>query len=502
MSIQSPDPSQEARWFARSLGVFAFVALACLIVSFTEPESWIGSLEEYSPFQNLQAAVLGVAFFANLYAIFRTAGDRRNLFAFALFFTFFLFWREMDLDKEFLHARMFSWTYLFKSDDKIPLVNKILLGAFSIGTAVSWLVFAALRFGSIRRSIAAHLQPRIVFWAALTFLLLFLAQIWDKASMIARHVHVVVHDMADKDPFDEEALELVGEVGVLFLVLAVMRTPPRPMREAWNEVWAWIETPKGRRTVGLAGAALVLCGLGLTALSAVECAAHHPGPYEYELAVNLKAEPDEFAIEYTGLGRGELGMYGLGLALGTAFAGFGLLLALRKLKWRNLAVVAALAAATLALPFVFKEQSLAQDARITVNLEGSLSAERLEDIRARLAPATAMATLPAHLLKKIGLQVGEGLESVVLSASDSSIVCILDFVDPADTRARHTLMEFYQQYLNILVEEAAQLQGLELPVASRPDYTPWRVSGQHFLPESFWHKFAEDWLKRQREGNG
>ena len=67
------------------------------------------SLEEYSPIQNLQAALLGAAFLVNLVCIFRTRGETQAFWVLLMAVSFFYLWRELDIDKELLGARMFSW---------------------------------------------------------------------------------------------------------------------------------------------------------------------------------------------------------------------------------------------------------------------------------------------------------------------------------------------------------------------------------------------------------
>lgn len=204
------------------LAVFLVWVLGTVVLGLFNPDEWL-NLEEYGLFQNVQAGVLGIALGMTVLALFRAEGEQRPFWIFVLGFAFFFFWRELDLDQEFFEDRMFSWAYLFR--DSVPMKNKLLLGVSSITLALGWGSHLVWQAATIVRTVGQRIHAATVLWGGLTLGCFGLAQIWDKATAFERDWGIQIYDRATKDPYVEEAFELLGAVAFVLLILELKSLP-------------------------------------------------------------------------------------------------------------------------------------------------------------------------------------------------------------------------------------------------------------------------------------
>ena len=186
------------------------------------PDEWL-NMQEYGLFQNIQAGVLGLALGMTVLALHSAAGEERTFWIFFVAFAFFFFWRELDLDQEFFEDRMFSWAYLFR--DSVSVKKKIILGVPSITLTLVWGGYLVWQASTIVRVVRQRLHVATLLWGGLTLGCFGLAQIWDKATAFQRDWGIRIYDRATKDPYIEEAFELLGAVAFVLLILELKRLP-------------------------------------------------------------------------------------------------------------------------------------------------------------------------------------------------------------------------------------------------------------------------------------
>ena len=188
-------------------------------------------LAEDGPFQNLQLALLGWALLLCGRGIRRHQGEFRGALVILLGPCFFLFWREADWDKDHVSAwlgaegvRMFSWRYL-TAGPEIPLQLKVVLGTISVGLAVAW-GFLCWRFRTSFRILLQFVRARMVsVWLILFLVCLSLAQFPDR-KWLPQEYHPTV-----REPYIEEAPELLGELALLFAVMTMLENMRKSVQQ-------------------------------------------------------------------------------------------------------------------------------------------------------------------------------------------------------------------------------------------------------------------------------
>ncbi|GMV82390.1 MAG: hypothetical protein AMXMBFR7_35740 [Planctomycetota bacterium] len=487
MNPPEPNRPPHDRFRPAQALAFALACAACLILNATQPETWL-NLEEWGAWQNTQNAVLFLALVLIVRAAVRAQYEARAAFVFVLGFIFFLFWRELDLDKELFGARMFSWTYLEWSEDKMSWRVKVLLGGLSIGLSLGYLAFVLLNPRRIFRGLRDRMQPAVVLWGGIGGLFLALAQLWDKAAMIYRHLHVTIRSPEDKDPFDEEALELLGEIGMLLFVLALVRTVPRPPREAWTAFATWFDTPAGLRLRRAVGLLLGAAGLAVLAWSLYAVFDYRPEPFDYRFTIAVGNTERGCEYAFLGLTRNQIALRALGAGLGLGACGLGSWLLLnRVLRLRALAAIALLALPGFAFPFLWLTPSSDRSVQFEVRLPRPLSESEAERLMQALEPVAAMRTLPEGLLKRFRFQPGDGIKEFRFEPAGERFLVALLLAPKTDTRRRLTLMEFYAQYAELLARD----------LALSPDAAqePWTRYGAPPIQGSLWSYYAPIWLE-------
>ncbi len=485
--------------------IFLAVVAACTVLGAFDPDNnKFLNLEEYSPLQNLQAGLLGLALILNIAAIFRTEGQARSFWILLLAVSFFYAWRELDLDKEFLGARMFSWKYLTQSEEKLPFKYKLLMAIPSISMTVLWLGHFLIRFRSIYRGTLERIQPLTVFWGAIHFIFFFVAQVWDKATMIRRHVKLNIHDMAHKDPFAEEAMELLGEVAFLFFILTLWNLKPKAPREAWAGARNWLRTDAGKHMLRIAGSLTAAVGLTFAALTLSNIFAYQPSEFEYLYTATFSEGTRQTSFAYQGLSQGQIIFYGLGLGLGGMLLGAGAHLFTATISKLRILGVIVFAALLSGLPFILLKPSKKRNMRIQVLIGPQIPNATLESLRTRLEPQQALASLPEGCQHKLHLGPKHGFKSWTLTAAQNTegvqgLECSFEFVRGLRTRQRSTLSEFYMHALEALTLESAHQSGLPLKIYSTPDFDPYAF--HHVtMAEGDWHRWRKKWINSVREG--
>lgn len=242
-------PSQDEGWpplHWYCLLAWGAVALHLLDLSRLHPDHTLPAyLAEDGPFQNLQLMLLGWALGICGLGLWRFQGDRRQALVFLLGPLFFLFWREADWDKDHLSAllgarqgvRMFSWRYLW-SGAEVPTLLKVLWGTVSLGLAAAWLV-ACWRVRTAWPTLVRLVKtPPVLFWLGLTGGCLALSQVLERVGLVS-------HTSGVRDPYWEEAPELLGEVALVsFMILLFEHARRKPARLAPPE--SWFARPKGQ----------------------------------------------------------------------------------------------------------------------------------------------------------------------------------------------------------------------------------------------------------------
>lgn len=189
-------------------------------------------LAEDGPFQNLQLLVLAGALGLCLLGLGRFRDARRGALVFLVGPLFYLFWREADWDKDHFSAllgaqqgvRLFSWRYLW-SGSEVPTLLKVLWGGVSLGLLAAWLR-ACWRVRTTWPTLTRLVKtPPVRFWLVLTLGCLGLSQMVERIGLVP-HVPGV------RDPYWEEALELLGELALLSFMILLFETarmnPPAP----------------------------------------------------------------------------------------------------------------------------------------------------------------------------------------------------------------------------------------------------------------------------------
>lgn len=228
--------SQDPLYRGRSAQLFPLFLFLFLVLMFhfvdilhREPDTWMAPyLAEYGPLQNIQALFLLAALAVIVQGFLRSGRPGRGLWALLLGPGFFLLWREGSLDKEILASwlgypggvRMFSWRYLWEAE-RFPPLLRLVFGTVSLGLTAAWLGLVWRHRRDAWAEVRRAFVPKAVFWAAVSLSCLFVAQLWDKASSVKKHLGLELNRLQVSNPFVEEGLETLGEFSFLLFVLTL-----------------------------------------------------------------------------------------------------------------------------------------------------------------------------------------------------------------------------------------------------------------------------------------
>ena len=204
----------EQKWMAAG---YAFCVAGVAGVGLTDPGHWL-DLSDYGPMGHLQWMVLFAALAVAVAMAIRTRGEERCFWLVVAPLVWFLFWRELDFDSNVLTAgdRAYSWGRMFET--RLSLPQKLMLYVPSIGLTALWAVYVVRHLGAITRGVRRRLAPATVLWTLGALGLLLGSQLWDRKY---------VGTNRPPERYTEEALELLGEIAVLVLVVTLARFRPR-----------------------------------------------------------------------------------------------------------------------------------------------------------------------------------------------------------------------------------------------------------------------------------
>lgn len=202
------------------LGLLALAAVA--VVVFHNRSGGRGSFTgELGPVQIAQAAILVIAFVVMFTSLLRIGGPGKPGGPIAVglaFLTFFLAWREIEIDDHLHGIHAFSWKYLFEGD--LPLGITLMYAVPSLAL-FAYVVYVGLRH---RDAIWLELfskwpgRLRLMLFGALGVLAV--SQLWDKGRSLADRFGIAAFEHGKiRDPLAEELLELCGELLILFFVI-------------------------------------------------------------------------------------------------------------------------------------------------------------------------------------------------------------------------------------------------------------------------------------------
>ena len=177
--------------------------------------------EEFGSLQLCQNFILLIALIISFKWVLKNDSPHA-LGAFFLGLCFFLFWRELDIDKEIFSARMFSWNYLY--DDDLSFIEKAGLFLTSLTLIFTWIRMMYVRRSYIKKEFNEFIKSKAFWWLVMAIGVLAVAQLWDKADSVQRNFGITI-PVEGNDPFPEEMMELIGGTLLMFAVLSCRFIP-------------------------------------------------------------------------------------------------------------------------------------------------------------------------------------------------------------------------------------------------------------------------------------
>jgi len=247
MATESPpvtvlvrDKPRAVRW-AVPLAIVSAIFLVATAVRFLFTPEQPTDFKESSPIEIAQAVLHGLACLLCLVAMVRSGRRQADFYWWVApaFITFFMFWREAEIDSDWLGLgeNAFTWKYLFEGH--MPIWKRLVLGVPSTALAITTLV-VCLRH--LRLLVETVRRPHVRVTVGLFLLgigLYALAQFYDKAAYLLEEYEWDLWGVrAHRDDFWEETMELAGAAAILLGVLdAFLHRPiiPGPLAKAEAE---------------------------------------------------------------------------------------------------------------------------------------------------------------------------------------------------------------------------------------------------------------------------
>lgn len=220
--------SSRLRWAVPSLIVLGIFAVAVFLRVRMGPDAMRDFKEDSLP-EIGQAVFLGLGCVLCLWAMMRSGRKRADFYWWITpaFISFFMFWREAEIDSDWLGLgeNAFTWKYLFEGH--MPIWKRLVLGIPSTSLAIGVLVVCLKRV----KLLVAALKRREVSVGVLLFAvgigLYLVAQVLDRANYLLREYGFRIWGVrAHRDDFWEEFLELAGAAAILMGVLDHFRHRP------------------------------------------------------------------------------------------------------------------------------------------------------------------------------------------------------------------------------------------------------------------------------------
>ncbi len=209
-----------ARWVV-PLSILAGILLVATAVRFLVTPEQPTDFKESSPVEIAQAAFHALSCLLCLAAMVRSGRRQADFYWWVApaFITFFMFWREAEIDSDWLGLgeNAFTWKYLFEGH--MPIWKRLLLGIPSTALAITTLVVCLrhlpLLLETVRRP---HVRVTVVLFLV-GIGLYALAQFYDRAGyLLDEYGWDLCGVRAYRDDFWEETLELAGAAALLMSV--------------------------------------------------------------------------------------------------------------------------------------------------------------------------------------------------------------------------------------------------------------------------------------------
>jgi len=214
------DKPRAARWIV-PLAILTAILLVAGALRFSAPPEEPTDFKESSPIEIAQAVLHGLSCLLCLTAMVRSGRRQADFYWWVApaFVTFFMFWREAEIDSDLLGLgeNAFTWKYLFEGH--MPIWKRLLLGIPSTALALTTLVVCLRHLQLLGETLKRpHVRITVTLFA-LGIGLYALAQFYDKAwYLLQEHGWNLWGVRAHRDDFWEETMELAGAAALLMSV--------------------------------------------------------------------------------------------------------------------------------------------------------------------------------------------------------------------------------------------------------------------------------------------
>jgi len=221
-------PGSPLRWLV-PLAILVAIFLVATAARWNVPPDQPTDFKESSPIEIAQAALHGLACGLCLAAMIRSGRRQADFYWWVApaFITFFMFWREAEIDSDWigLGENAFTWKYLFEG--RMPIWKRLVLGVPSVTLALTVLhvcrKHARLLLKTAERR---HVRASVAFFA-LGIGLYAVAQVYDRANYLLDDYGIAIWGVrAYRDDFWEEVLELAGAAAIFMAVVEAFRRRP------------------------------------------------------------------------------------------------------------------------------------------------------------------------------------------------------------------------------------------------------------------------------------
>jgi len=204
------------------LSILAVILLVATAVRLSAPPDEPMDFKESSAVEIAQAVLHGLACLLCVVAMLGSGRRRADCYWWVApaFITFFMFWREAEIDSDILGLgeNAFTWKYLFEGH--MPIWKRLVLGIPSTALALTTLV-VCLRH--LRLLLETVKRPHVRVSVGLFLLgigLYAVAQVYDRAwYLLTEYGWDLWGVRAHRDDFWEEILELAGAAAILMSVV-------------------------------------------------------------------------------------------------------------------------------------------------------------------------------------------------------------------------------------------------------------------------------------------
>ncbi|MFO8012734.1 MAG: hypothetical protein R6X20_05440 [Phycisphaerae bacterium] len=228
VTVLRRDKPRTVRWIV-PLSMLAAIFLVATGVRFLATPEQPTDFKESSPVEIAQAVLHALACLLCVAAMVRSGRRQADFYWWVApaFITFFMFWREAEIDSDLLGLgeNAFTWKYLFEGH--MPIWKRLVLGIPSTALAITTLVVCLRHLPLlVETAKKPHVRVTLALFA-LGIGLYALAQVYDKAAYLQEEYGWDLCGVrAYRDDFWEETMELAGAAAILMSVLDAFRHRP------------------------------------------------------------------------------------------------------------------------------------------------------------------------------------------------------------------------------------------------------------------------------------